>query len=1595
MPAPKALAPRPRAATPDLSTVREKRDASGPVRQGVSASSNAAVTAALAAGRVPPGALGAPGAPGSLPGRVPPGAQNTVGNGAVAAAGRQERERREKEQREQREQRQQKGDRGGVREGADGAAPQAPAPAGGEAAAPRKRPGPHADPKFVALKKDVRGKKRALAASHRPAGVEAGAAQEAAVAPKDDEEAQGKTANAEKMNAAEPKEFDREAFVRAVEKAIADKAPKNLDEADKFAGSGKADEVRAEVHGRVGEGKADSAEQISTTTAAPPDTSAAVPKEVVPLTADRPPGTPGAPDAARAVPDRLPPSATDMSAGPAEVDRQMSDAQVTEAQLKKSNEPTFNQALGEKRAAERHSAAAPGELRKHEAGELRAGTAQARRTGVAAMAAMGASRVAAGQQVDTGKGGAKTRDEEKRAQVTTALQGVFDAMKQEVEGILSGLDKLVDDRFREGEKAARDAFTAEHGRKMDEYKDRRYSGAMGKLRWVKDKFAGLPAEADRIFEEARDNYVRRMRQLIGDIATLIGTELGRAKRRIAQGRSELQAAVRALPPHLRAIGREAATEFEGKFDELTQSVEDKGTELVDTLATKYTDALKSVDEEIAAEKEKNKGLVAKAVDAVKAVINTILELKRLLLSVLAKAAQAVLLILKDPIGFLKNLVSAVGAGLRLFIGNIGRHLQQGILSWLLGKTAEAGIELPAKFDTQGVLRMLASLLGLTWQNIRSRIVRKVPAMEPAVAAAETAVPLVAEVRKRGVAGMWEDLKTRVGDLRKDLLDKVIAYVTPTIVVAGITWILSLLNPASAFVRAVKLIIDIVRFVVTQARQIFEFVNAVLDAVIAIAGGGSGGVPGMIERALARSVPVLLGVLAAILGVGGIASRVKGIVQAMAKPVNRAVDWVIDKIVGLVRKLWAKIKPKPGPDKKKPGKDGEERPGRDRPGRPRRRPDRRGRPDRRRPKPRRDPKKKRPARKPAKKRPDKRSEQDKKRAIDAAVRDATQLLDAEGATVKTVRKGLGPIKKRHGLTRIELKKIAEGKYRIRVTINPSGETAVETLSEDDFPYRIAAAQGRMAVAPHGSPVVQLHDVKPSGQSNDPFIGFVVNMAAIPDEIKAGTKVASRYLSTAWHATGGGSASEDMAAARTAVVIGVNALEGLNPDKKKAELEAAIGRVNPPAKLIAAVFGFVWTPRWVHVENGKEKGNAPFSEVRAKYRGLPEGKRKLAEEKNESGLRDKKALPYGVFRQEVLGSSYTKRAVDILRKANAQVHIVSQDADTGVSARHGMGVLAAYTQVLTELGSHPLLTIGGYTFAGFDWADGADPRTVQLTTLSNQVDRAIREAISTKYRQMLYPTEPNMLIKAWDKEGSPGVFQDPRTLGLLQAQGELYPIGGAEGRKLKIKLMQLFGDGFTLVYAPLARVTTSPAPGDVKRGLEVTPPHVVRAERGEGLPEGLTADEQARRSHRAYALVLQSQSMASATRLAQEFIMSTPARPQGMSRSAWEKLQLGLQQKVFVHVEEVVKLMAEDPRRTVHSVVIRAQAKKLRKAATDLAASMAEEGNPQGEQLIAKAQRLTRRIITALTADALKGAWGELSPLLNTIMEEAKRSEGSRE
>ncbi|HEU0133097.1 MAG TPA: hypothetical protein VFQ85_19125 [Mycobacteriales bacterium] len=766
---------------------------------------------------------------------------------------------------------------------------------------------PKQDPRFAAVAAKVK-QQGAKLRQHPPATAEAKKAQDAAVAPPDDREAKAKAARADDMANARPGGFDKAAFVAAVKRAVAEKAPKNLDEADSFATSGKAGEVKAQVAGRVTEGKQASAKDIAERAGRPPDTGAVPEKPVTPLAPERPVG-PSPIDAAKAMPARAPPAATDLSAPKAETDQKMAEAGVTEDQLARSNEPEFTGALAAKKEGEQFSATAPAQVRAAEAATLATAQAGAKAETGTGLAAMAGSRKTNLGKVATGKTGTKARDEQKRAEFATHVKGIFDATKRDVDVILNGLDAEVGRRFDAGEKAARDAFTADHKARMQRYKDDRYDGWTGAARWTADLFTGLPEEANQIYVLSKQLYESRMERVISDVADFIGAELTRAKARIAAGQAEIKKFVASQPKDLQKIAQDAANEFKDRFAQLESDVDDKQNALVDDLASRYVEARNAVDEEIKAAQEANKGLWDKVKDAVVGAIETILKLKDMLLGVLARAAGAVEKIIKDPIGFLGNLVNAVGAGISGFASRIGEHLKKGLQAWLFGALAEAGIEIPETFDLKGIVKLILSILGLTWANIRARIVKALPGAEKVIGLLEKSVEFIQVILSEGVGGLWKWIVAKLSDLQEMVLGKIKEFVITKIVTAGITWLISMLNPAAAFVKACKMIYDVVMFFVEKAAQIKEFVDAVLDSVESIASGGVGAVAGLIENTLAKMVPVLIGFLASLLNLGGISEKIKSILKAVQKPVMNVVDKLIAAAVKVGKRLLAKLKAK--------------------------------------------------------------------------------------------------------------------------------------------------------------------------------------------------------------------------------------------------------------------------------------------------------------------------------------------------------------------------------------------------------------------------------------------------------------------------------------------------------------------------------------------------------------------------------------------------------------------------------------------------------------------------------------------------------------
>ncbi len=734
---------------------------------------------------------------------------------------------------------------------------------------------------------------------HAPAKAKASEAQAAAVSPPNEVSSRAADQQVQEMDQQQPKPFDRAGFKAAVLERIAAIAPKTLEQADEFKESGRLDTVKGHLTTQVAKDKAQAQGALSEKVAEKPDTTGIEPKPVKPL----PPAAAGPPPpdlaAAQAAPKPKTASEVSLQEGSKALDQQMADAEITEEQLQKSNEPSFQAAVEAKKTAQTDAAEAPQAYRKDEEATLAGAQTEAQTAAKINLEGMHGERAQQLTQVLEQQNVGKSSDQQKRSEIATQIEGIYARTKEKVEQRLERLDTEVNQRFDQGAAAAQRSFEDYVEQRMEAYKKERYDGVTGWALWLKDKVLGLPDEVNAFYEEGRQLYLNEMDKVIDDIATLVETGLTEAKNEIATGKQEIRDYVKSLPLALQKFGEEAAQNIQSKFDELEQSVDEKKNQLIESLAQKYTENLKALNAHVDEMKAANRGLVDAARDAIKGVIATIIELKNALVSVLAKAAEAVSLIIRDPIGFLGNLVTGVKQGLQNFMSKIGEHLQQGLMGWLLGAFAEAGIQLPEKFDLKGIFSLVMQILQLTYAAFRRRAVQLVG--EEVVSKLEQFAEIFKIFITEGPIGIWEFIKEKVGDIKSQIFDTIKSFVQEKIIIAGITWVLSLLNPASAFVKAVKLIIDIVKFFIERGKQILALVNAVIDSVSAIAKGALDAAAKLVEDALAKSVPVLISFLAALLGLSGISEKIKTIIEKIRAPISKAIDWVVAQAVKLIKK----------------------------------------------------------------------------------------------------------------------------------------------------------------------------------------------------------------------------------------------------------------------------------------------------------------------------------------------------------------------------------------------------------------------------------------------------------------------------------------------------------------------------------------------------------------------------------------------------------------------------------------------------------------------------------------------------------------------
>lgn len=267
---------------------------------------------------------------------------------------------------------------------------------------------------------------------------------------------------------------------------------------------------------------------------------------------------------------------------------------------------------------------------------------------------------------------------------------------------------------------------------------------------------------------------------------------------------------------------------------------------------------------------------------------------------LRRAAGAFRTILRDPIHFVGNLVRAGILGLRQFATHFLTHLRASLIGWLTGAMSGANIYVPQAFNLREILKFVLSVLGLTWQNIRQKLVRVVG--ETAVRAMETGFDIVMTLVTQGPAAAWERIQESLSNLRDMVMEQVMTFVRERIVQRAITTLVTSLNPAGAFIQAVIATYNTVMFFVERLRQIAQVAASFIDSISAIASGVLTAAANRVEQTMAGLLTLVISFLARIAGLGRVSDAVTSVIERVRQPIDRALDRVVDWIVETARRV---------------------------------------------------------------------------------------------------------------------------------------------------------------------------------------------------------------------------------------------------------------------------------------------------------------------------------------------------------------------------------------------------------------------------------------------------------------------------------------------------------------------------------------------------------------------------------------------------------------------------------------------------------------------------------------------------------------------
>lgn len=766
---------------------------------------------------------------------------------------------------------------------------------------PLPKPDPRSDPRYLRVTQQLKTGATKVKA-HPPAAKKAGDAAAASKGPPNERMAAGKTKQVEKIQDAKTSKPEPSSFLTLLRAEIEKAMPKTLGDTEKFMQGGKSEELKGGLKGNVSQQKTEATGQVaSASTQQPAPVGEA--KQEKPLPKDPAAPSPKVPGD-EAMP--APKSDADVSLQDSkqDVDQEMKEAKVNDRQLQKANDPRFSAVLDAKGAVAKQADSAPAQYRSQEKGVLSSTGAKANTDATKNAAAMLGVRSSSGARVLTRQQLQKAKDEAKRKEITDKIETIYSETKARVEKKLADLDGEVNTMFDQGVDKALQIMTDYTEKRIRDYKIDRYLSIplVGQARWIRDQFKGLPEEANAFYEEGRRVFQAAMDVLIVRVANLVELRLKEAKAEVAKGQKEIKAFVASQPKELQQFAQAAAKDVNDRFKDLEGSIEDKKNELASSLAGKYKEAFDKANEALKKIQDSNKGLVAAFVEKLGEIIKILREFKDKVMSLLAKARDAIDIIVDDPIGFLGNLIAAIKGGISKFVDNIWTHLKKGFMAWLFG-SLPPGIEIPSDLSLPSILKLVLAVLGITYDRMRAKAVKLIG--ERNVKIIEKVVEYIRVLITGGPAALWEKVKEDLSNLKEMVIEAIQNWLITTLIKKAIEKIISMCNPVGAIIQAIIAIYNLVMFIVEKIQQILEFFEAIVNSIYNIATGAISTAINWIEQALARMIPILIGFLARLIGLGGITDKIREFILKIQSKVDKAIDKAIEKIVGFIKKLFGK------------------------------------------------------------------------------------------------------------------------------------------------------------------------------------------------------------------------------------------------------------------------------------------------------------------------------------------------------------------------------------------------------------------------------------------------------------------------------------------------------------------------------------------------------------------------------------------------------------------------------------------------------------------------------------------------------------------